>query len=138
MLWSLLCKLLVLELQLDLVLVLLLELELEVGLVLKLGLQADTLLLSHTLKGVVGWRNLWGLLGHGHLEGQGRLLRVSFRGALTPGMQGPALLWALSQHFTILHVFLHLLGIFLAVPRAIATCPSLGTLNSSVCPAALP
>lgn len=57
------CKLLVLELQLDLVLVLLLELELEVGLVLKLGLQADTLLLSHTLKGVGGLEEPLGSLG---------------------------------------------------------------------------
>lgn len=72
MLWSVLCKLLVLEL------VLMLELELELGWMLKLGPQADALLLSHTLKGV-GWRHLLSLLGQGHLEAQGRLLRVSFK-----------------------------------------------------------
>lgn len=55
-----------------------LELELELGWMLKLGPQADALLLSHTLKGV-GWRHLLSLLGQGHLEAQGRLLRVSFK-----------------------------------------------------------
>lgn len=112
-LWSLLCKLLLLEL----VLVLVLEL------VLELRPQADALLLSHAQKGV-GWRHLLSLLGQGHLEGQGRLPRVSSKGALSPGMQTPPLFWALSQHFTtILGVFLHLLGIFLAAPHAIASCP---------------
>lgn len=129
-LWSLLCKLLVLELLLDLCLalelVLMLELKLELGLVVKLGLQAGGLLLSHTLKGV-GWRHLLGLLGQSHLEGWGKLLRVSFKGALSPGMQVPPLFLALSQHFTtILGVFLHLLGIFLVVARVIASCPILG------------
>lgn len=84
------------------------------------------LCLSHTLKGV-GWMHLLILWGQGHLEGQGRLLRVPFKGALSPRMQVPPLFLALSQHFTtILGVFLHLLGIFLAIARVIASCPTLG------------
>lgn len=83
-LWSLLCKLLLLELVLVLVLVL--------ELVLELRPQADALLLSHAQKGV-GWRYLLSLLGQGHLEGQGRLPRVSSKGALSPGMQTPPLFW---------------------------------------------